>query len=70
MVRFAGSPLERVELAGAPLFTLAQGEINDITGAFQGLMESHFSKNLGFKIKRAQWDVVREKRHPAGLAYG
>ncbi len=61
---------ERIEFAGARLFTLAQGEVNDITGAFQGLMDSHFSKNLAFKIKRAQKGVVREKRHPAGIAYG
>lgn len=61
---------ERIEFAGARLFTLAQGEINDITGTFQGLMDAHFSKNLGFKIKRAQKGVVREKRHPAGIAFG
>jgi site-specific DNA recombinase len=61
---------ETFEFAGVRLFTLAQGEITDMTGTVQGLVDAHFSKNLGFKIKRAQGGVVREKRHPAGIAYG
>jgi site-specific DNA recombinase len=61
---------ERIEFAGARLFTIDIGEVTDITGTFKGLMDASFSKNLGLKIKRAQSGVVREKRHPAGLAFG
>ena len=61
---------ERIEFAGARLFTIDIGEVTDITGTFKGLMDASFSKNLGLKIKRAQSGVVRDKRHPAGLAFG
>ena len=61
---------ERIEFAGARLFSLAIGEVNDIMGTVQGLFDANFSKNLGMKVRRAQAGVVREKRHPAGLAFG
>lgn len=61
---------ERLEFAGARLFVLSIGEVNDIMGTVQGLFDANFSKNLGLKVKRGQAGTVRDKRHPAGLAFG
>lgn len=61
---------ERLNYAGARLFTLSDGEITEINGTFKGLMDSQFRKELGAKIKRGQRGTVAQGRSPAGLAYG
>lgn len=61
---------ERLEFAGARLFTLSDGQVDEVTGTFKGLMDSRFRKELGAKIKRGQRGAVKEGRAPAGLAYG
>ncbi len=61
---------ERLNFAGARLFTLSDGEVNDISGTFKGLMDAQFRKELGAKIKRGQRGTVAAGRSPAGLAYG
>jgi DNA invertase Pin-like site-specific DNA recombinase len=61
---------ERVIYAGARLFTLADGEVTEITTAFKGLMDAQFRKELEAKIKRGQRGTVSRGRSPAGLAYG
>ncbi|UYY60134.1 recombinase family protein [Sphingomonas sp. S2-65] len=61
---------ERLEFAGCRLFTLADGEVDDITGTFKGLMDQRFRKDLAHNIRRAQRGRVAEGRAPAGLAYG
>ncbi|WP_237751485.1 recombinase family protein [Sphingobium sp. DC-2] len=61
---------ERLNYAGARLFTLSDGEVDDITGTIKGLMDARFRKELGAKIKRGQRGTVSQGRVPAGLAYG
>ena len=61
---------ERLNYAGARLFTLSDGEITEINGTFKGLMDAQFRKELGAKVKRGQRGTVADKRSPAGLAYG
>lgn len=61
---------ERLTYAGARLFTLADGEVTEITATFRGLMDAQFRKDLGAKIKRGQRGTVAQGRSPAGLAYG
>ncbi len=61
---------ERLNFARARLFTLSDGEVNDISGTFKGLMDAQFRKELGAKIKRGQKGTIASGRSPAGLAYG
>jgi DNA invertase Pin-like site-specific DNA recombinase len=61
---------ERLNYAGVRLFTLADGEIDDIKGWVKGFLDAQQRKDLAFNIKRAQKGVVAEGRAPAGLAYG
>jgi site-specific DNA recombinase len=61
---------ERVNYAGARVFTLLDGEVDDITGTIKGLMDARFRKDLGERIKRGQRGAVANGRSPAGLPYG
>ncbi|HWT12260.1 MAG TPA: recombinase family protein [Allosphingosinicella sp.] len=61
---------ERIEYAGARLFTLLDGVVDDITGTIKGLFDARFRKDLGARTRRGQAAVVASGRIPAGLAYG
>lgn len=61
---------ERLQYAGARLFTLMDGVVDDITGTIKGLMDARFRKDLGARIKRGQRGMVEQGRAPAGIAYG
>jgi site-specific DNA recombinase len=61
---------ERIEYMGARLFTLADGEVDDIKGTIKGLFDARFRKDMGKKVKRGQSGTVRDGRAPAGKAYG
>lgn len=61
---------ERLHFAGARLFTLMDGEVDDITGTIKGLFDARFRKDLGARIKRGQTGAVSQGRAPAGIAYG
>ena len=61
---------ERLAYANVRLFTLSDGEINQLTGTLKGMMDANFRKELGAKIKRGQRGTVAQGRSPAGLAYG
>lgn len=61
---------ERLQYAGVRLFTLMEGEVDDITGTIKGLMNARFRKDLGERTKRGQRGAVAQGRAPAGLAYG
>lgn len=61
---------ERIMTAGARLFTLADGEVSDITATFRGLMDAQFRKDLGAKVKRGQRGTLKQGRSPAGIAFG
>ncbi|KZE09148.1 MULTISPECIES: recombinase family protein [Sphingomonas] len=61
---------ERLQFVGARLFTLMDGEVDDITGTIKGLMDARFRKDLGARIKRGQRGTIKQGRAPAGIAYG
>jgi DNA invertase Pin-like site-specific DNA recombinase len=61
---------ERLQFVGARLFTLMDGEVDDITGTIKGLMDARFRKDLGARIKRGQRGTVKDGRAAAGIAYG
>jgi site-specific DNA recombinase len=61
---------ERLDYAGARLFTLMDGEVDEITGLVKGLFDQRFRKDLGARIRRGQAGAVAEGRSPAGIAYG
>ena len=61
---------EQIEYAGARLFTLLDGEVDEITGTIKGLFDARFRKDLGARIRRGQRGTIASGRSPAGLAYG
>ncbi|WP_235399180.1 recombinase family protein [Sphingomonas sp. SRS2] len=61
---------EQLTCAKVRLFTLADGEIDDIKGWVKGFLDAQQRKDLAFNIKRAQRGVVAQGRAPAGLAFG
>lgn len=61
---------ERLQYAGCRLFTLLDGEVDDIKGTFKGLFDARFRQDLAARIKRGQRGTVGQGRSPAGLAYG
>ncbi len=61
---------EQLQFHGARLYTLMDGEVDDITGTIKGLMDARFRKDLGARIRRGQRGMVEQGRAPAGIAYG
>lgn len=61
---------ERIEYAGARLFTLMDGVVDDITGTIKGLFDARFRKDLGQRVKRGHAGNIAEGRSPSGVAYG
>jgi site-specific DNA recombinase len=61
---------ERINFAGARIFTLADGEINALTGGIKGLLDEQQRKDLGHNIRRAQRGRASQGLSPAGIAYG
>ncbi len=61
---------ERINFAGARIFTLADGEINALTGGIKGLLDEQQRKDLGHNIRRAQRGRATQGLSPAGIAYG
>lgn len=61
---------ERIEHAGARLFTLMDGHVDDITGTIKGLFDSRFRKDLASRVRRGHKGTLAQGRHPSGVAYG
>lgn len=61
---------ERIEFAGARLFTLFDGHIDDITGTIKGLFDARFRKDLAARVRRGQAANVRAGRAASGVTYG
>src|SRR3546814_17741532 len=53
---------DRINFAGARIFTLADGEINALTGGIKGLLDEQQRKDLGHNIRRAQRGRSEERR--------
>ncbi|MBA4092287.1 MAG: recombinase family protein [Sphingobium sp.] len=61
---------DQLSYFGVRLFTVSQGEIDEIKGWVQGFLDSQARKDIAFNVKRGQRGTVRSGRSPAGLAYG
>ncbi|WP_239017916.1 recombinase family protein [Sphingomonas aracearum] len=61
---------ERIEFAGARLFTLFDGTVTPIVGLVKGFMDAQFRTDLAARVKRGQRSSVQQGRATAGIAYG
>nr|WP_245739191.1 recombinase family protein [Sphingomonas rubra] len=61
---------ERLRFAGARLFTLLDGEVDEITGTIKGLMDARMREDLAARVRRGQRGVVAKGRSPSSVAYG
>jgi DNA invertase Pin-like site-specific DNA recombinase len=61
---------ERIEYAGARLFTLFDGQVTPMIGLVKGFMDAQFRTDLAQRVRRGQQGAVRQGRSPAGVAYG
>ncbi|MDX3908868.1 MAG: recombinase family protein [Sphingobium sp.] len=61
---------EHLEYHGARLFTLADGVVDDITGAIKGLMDARFLKDLADRVRRGQRSQHSRGLNAGGRAYG
>ena len=61
---------ELIEHAGARLFTLMDGVVDDITGTIKSLFDARTRKDLAQRVRRGHRGVIAQGRSPAGVAYG
>src|SRR5438270_3124002 len=61
---------KRLRFAGIRLFTLAEGEINELHVGLKGTMNALFLKDLAQKVRRGLEGRVRQGRSGGGLCYG
>lgn len=56
--------------AGARLYTLADGQVDNLVGGIKGVIDEHMRVELAHNIRRAQKGRAAEGLSPAGIAYG
>lgn len=61
---------ELIEHAGARLFTLMDGVVDDITGTIKSLFDARTRKDLAQRVRRGHRGVIARGRSPSGVAYG
>jgi len=61
---------KRLTFAGVRLFTVAEGEINELHVGLKGTMNALFLKDLAQKVRRGIEGRVRQGRSGGGLGYG
>ncbi|WP_411340354.1 recombinase family protein [Sphingopyxis sp. J-6] len=61
---------ERINFAGARLFTLADGEVDALRGGIKGVIDEHQRKENAHNIRRGQRGRAQQGFAPAGKAYG
>jgi DNA invertase Pin-like site-specific DNA recombinase len=61
---------ERMEFAGARLFTLFDGAVTPMIGLVKGFMDAQFRTDLAKRVRRGQVGTVKEGRATGGIAYG
>lgn len=61
---------ERIIHAGARIFTLSEGPIDELQIGFKGTMAALFRKDLADKIRRGQTGRVAAGRTPGNVVYG
>ena len=61
---------KRLRYRGVSIYTLLEGEVNDMTVAFKGGMASMFLKDLGRRVHRGLVHRVESGKSAGGWAYG
>ena len=61
---------ERLRFAGARLFTLLDGEVDEITGTIKGLMDARMREDLAARVRRGHRGVATKGRSPSSVAFG
>lgn len=61
---------ELIEHAGARLFTLMDGVVDDITGTIKSLFDARTRKDLAQRVRRGHKGVIAQGRSPSGVAFG
>ncbi|KLE32435.1 recombinase family protein [Aurantiacibacter luteus] len=61
---------ERIEFAGARLFTLMDGVVDDITGTIKGLFDARTRKDLASRVRRGHRGNIAQGKATGGIAYG
>jgi DNA invertase Pin-like site-specific DNA recombinase len=61
---------ERMEFAGARLFTLFDGTVTPMIGLVKGFMDAQFRTDLGKRVRRGHIGTVKQGRAPGGIPYG
>lgn len=61
---------ERIEFAGARLFTLFDGTVTPVIGLLKGFMDAQFRNDLGARVKRGQRGAVSQGRSANSICYG
>src|SRR3546814_764431 len=61
---------ERIEFAGARLFTLFDGTITSMIGLVKGFMDAQFRTDLAKRVRRGQIGTIKQGRSSGGIAYG
>jgi site-specific DNA recombinase len=61
---------ERMAFRGIPVWTVADGETNEMHWGLKGTMSAMFLKTHALKVRRGQAGRVRTGKNPGGLCYG
>lgn len=61
---------ERIEFAGARLFTLFDGTVTPMIGLVKGFMDAQFRTDLAKRVRRGQLGTLKQGRIPGSIAYG
>lgn len=61
---------ERLEFAGARLFTLFDGTVTPIVGLVKGFMDAQFRTDLAARVKRGMRGSIAQGKSAGGVSYG
>lgn len=61
---------ERIEFAGARLFTLFDGTVTPMIGLIKGFTDAQFRSDLAARVKRGQRSAIAQGRSAGALSYG
>lgn len=61
---------ERIEYAGARLFTLFDGAVTPMVSLIKGFTDAQFRTDLGARVRRGQRGSIQQGRSAGGISYG
>lgn len=61
---------ELIEHAGARIFTLMDGVVDDITGTIKSLFDARTRKDLAQRVRRGHKGMIAQGRSASGVAFG